>query len=163
AVGAEHPGVPRHDGPRRARDPGALPARVVAARRPVAAEEPGVRARPPFGRVRPPPPVGGRAARLVRGRDGARTRRGGSPRAVAAEAIVVAYAGPTGQTPTSLNASFSYTQAYTVYALKCVLAPGLPFNDGLLGPITMRAPEGSVVNSRFPAAGTFRHLVGHYL
>jgi N-methylhydantoinase B len=79
------------------------------------------------------------------------------------DSLLVDYAGTSDQTPTSLNASFTYTQAYTLYALKCALAPELPFNDGLAAAVTIVAPEGSVVHSRFPAAGTFRHLVGHYL
>jgi N-methylhydantoinase B len=82
---------------------------------------------------------------------------------VAGDELTIDYTGTSAQTPTSLNASLPYTIAYTMYALKCALAPELPFNEGLLAPLHVVAPHGSVVHSRFPAAGAFRHLVGHYL
>lgn len=64
---------------------------------------------------------------------------------------------------TSLNAVYAYTVAYTSYGLKCLLAPDLPNNDGVLRPIRIKAPEGSVLNHRFPVSGYSRQLIGHYL
>ena len=64
---------------------------------------------------------------------------------------------------TSLNAVYAYTYAYTSYGIKCMLAPQLPNNDGVWRPIIINAPEGSVLNHRFPTAGFSRHMVGHYL
>src|SRR5690606_12409608 len=57
----------------------------------------------------------------------------------------------------------AYTRAYVISALKCLLAPRLPFNEGILRPIRLEPPAGSVVDSRFPAAGAARNLVGHYI
>ncbi len=63
----------------------------------------------------------------------------------------------------ALNSVYAYTYAYTSYGLKCILAPSLPNNDGVWRPITVRAPEGSVLNHRFPTGGYWRHMLGHYL
>lgn len=77
--------------------------------------------------------------------------------------LEIDFGGSSPQLPAPMNSCFAYTQAYCLYALKCVLAPGLPFNDGIGHPIRVVAPEGSVVNSRFPAAGASRNLVGHFI
>ena len=39
------------------------------------------------------------------------------------------------------------------YGVKAVLAPHIPNNEGVLRPITIKAPEGSIANSNPPAAG----------
>ncbi|MFJ2214055.1 hydantoinase B/oxoprolinase family protein [Streptomyces sp. NPDC101062] len=44
-----------------------------------------------------------------------------------------------------------------VLALICTLDPGIPLNGGLIRPVTVTAPEGSVVNARMPAAVGIRH------
>ena len=59
-----------------------------------------------------------------------------------------------------LHAAF---YAYTAYALKCVLDPLTPNNSGSLRPITVTAPEGTIVNATRPAPVWARHLTGHYL
>jgi len=64
---------------------------------------------------------------------------------------------------TSLNVVYAYTFAYTVYGLKCVLAPELPNNEGLLRPISMIVPEGSILNHKYPCAGFSRNMIGHHL
>ncbi len=76
----------------------------------------------------------------------------------------VDYENVTGQLDgTALNAVYAYTFAYTSYGLKCILAPTIPNNDGLWRPITIRAPEGSILNHCFPTCGYWRHMLGHYL
>jgi N-methylhydantoinase B len=57
----------------------------------------------------------------------------------------------------------NYTAAYTSYALKCAVSPEVPHNDGSFRPVTVTAPEGSILNPRFPAAVAARHIVGHFL
>jgi N-methylhydantoinase B len=48
-------------------------------------------------------------------------------------------------------------------AIKSMFAPDIPNNDGCAGPISLSAPEGSVVNCNFPAAVAARMGVGHFL
>jgi N-methylhydantoinase B len=79
------------------------------------------------------------------------------------DTLILDFAGTSPQVPTGINSTFTYTQSYAVYALKCLFAPDMPFNEGVLRPVRVIAPEGSVVNSSFPAAGTARSITGHLL
>jgi N-methylhydantoinase B len=77
--------------------------------------------------------------------------------------IEVDFAGSSPETSRALNAVYNYTFAWTVFALKCVLDPETPNNDGCLRPFTVRAPEGSVLNARWGGAVSVRHQTGHYI
>lgn len=50
------------------------------------------------------------------------------------------------------NVTLSILKAEVVYLLKCLLTPEVPANDGDFRPITIKAPEGSVLNCTRPAA-----------
>ncbi len=82
---------------------------------------------------------------------------------VRGDSIHIDYAGTSEQVDRALNVVPSYRDAYTVYPLKCALSPRVPNNEGAWRPITIEAPEGSILNPRHPAAGGTRVLVGHYL
>jgi N-methylhydantoinase B len=58
---------------------------------------------------------------------------------------------------------YAYTFAMTAYAIRCALLPGLPNNEGMYRPLTVTAPEGSLLNPRFPAAVVSRATTGHYV
>lgn len=77
--------------------------------------------------------------------------------------IAVDYAGTDAQVPRSINVCLAYTLAYTCYGLRAMLLPGVPNNEGLMRPLTVTAPKGSILNSAPPAAGGARALVGHFL
>ncbi len=79
------------------------------------------------------------------------------------ESISIDFAGSAAQVPRSINVCLAYTMAYTSYGVKAVLSPTIPNNEGVLRPITITAPEGSIVNSTPPAAGGARALMGHFL
>jgi N-methylhydantoinase B len=51
----------------------------------------------------------------------------------------------------AINAAFNLTYATTVYPIKCMLAARIPNNDGLVRPLHITAPKGSIVNCTFPA------------
>jgi N-methylhydantoinase B len=80
-----------------------------------------------------------------------------------ARQIFVDFAGSSPESTRALNAVFNYTYAWAVFALKCVLDPETPSNDGCLRPFTVTAPEGSVVNARWGSAVSVRHQTGHYV
>jgi N-methylhydantoinase B len=82
---------------------------------------------------------------------------------VAGDAIVADYTGTSSQQPRAINCVLAYTFAMTAYAVRCALLPGLPNNEGMYRPITVRAPEGSLLNPRFPAAVVSRATTGHYV
>ncbi len=62
-----------------------------------------------------------------------------------------------------VNATFSYTAAHSVYALKSILTPVIPANAGSYRPITIQAPEGSILNCRYPAPVGVRTMTGWFL
>jgi N-methylhydantoinase B len=82
---------------------------------------------------------------------------------IAGDAIAVDYAGSSPQAERGMNVVLNYTAAYTSYALKCAISPEVPHNEGSFRPITVSAPEGSILNPRRPAAVAARHIVGHFL
>src|SRR6185437_16337152 len=47
--------------------------------------------------------------------------------------------------------------------IKCAIAPDVPSNSGALRPFTVKAPVGSVLNSKFPAPVGLRHICGQLL
>jgi len=61
-----------------------------------------------------------------------------------------------------VNCTYSYAAAHTVYALKSILTPDIPSNAGCFRPLHVRAPEGSVLNARHPAAVNQRTMVGWF-
>jgi N-methylhydantoinase B len=77
--------------------------------------------------------------------------------------LTVDFAGSSGPVPLGVNVALNYTRAYTTYGIKCVISPDVPNNAGSFRPVHVTAPEGSILNARFPAAVAGRHLVGHFL
>lgn len=76
---------------------------------------------------------------------------------------VVDFAGSSPQVPKGINSVLNFTTAFSQYAMKCLLAPQSPNNDGSFAPVEVRAPEASIVNARYPAPVGGRHLVGLYI
>jgi N-methylhydantoinase B len=79
------------------------------------------------------------------------------------DSILVDYAGTSAQVDRAINCTMTYTFAMTAYALKCALLPNLPNNEGIFRCIEVAAPEGTIVNPRFPAPVGGRMATGHYL
>ena len=72
----------------------------------------------------------------------------------------------TGTSPVSsfgINVPLLYTTAYTSFGVKCLVAPAIPNNAGSLAPITVSAPEGSILNAPRPCAVAIRHVIGQVL
>lgn len=66
--------------------------------------------------------------------------------------ILMDFAGSSPQqNHSAINAAFNISYATAVYPIKAMLAPHIPNNDGLVRPIQITAPEGSIVNCTFPA------------
>jgi len=77
--------------------------------------------------------------------------------------ILVDLDGSSGQVDWGGNVVFNFTYAYVFMAVKSMFAPDIPNNDGCARPIQLSAPEGTVVNCKFPAAVAARMGVGHFL
>lgn len=77
--------------------------------------------------------------------------------------IIVDLDGSSPQVNWGGNVVYNFTYAYVFMAVKSMFAPDIPNNDGCARPIVLKAPEGTVVNCRFPAAVAARMGVGHFM
>jgi len=77
--------------------------------------------------------------------------------------IVVDYTGSSPQINRAVNVCFNYTFAETALAMKCALSSSVPNNEGGLRPLKVIAPEGSILNARFPAPVNSRLAVVFFL
>lgn len=82
---------------------------------------------------------------------------------VAGDSISMDYSGTSETQPRAINCVLAYTYAMSSYALKCALLPDLPNNEGMFRPITVTAPEDTILNPKFPAAVVARSNTGHYV
>lgn len=78
------------------------------------------------------------------------------------DSIEIDYEGSAPQVMRAINVCMAYTIAYTSFGVKAVLAPNIPNNEGVLRPVQIKAPYGSIANSKPPAAGGARALIGHF-
>ena len=77
--------------------------------------------------------------------------------------ILIDFAGSSGASPYGINVVMNYTHAYSTFAIRSCLDPHLPNNYGSLAPIKVVAPEGSIVNAKYPVPVNARHVVGMYV
>ena len=61
------------------------------------------------------------------------------------------------------NCTLTYTKAHATYPLKCILSPEVPGNAGCYRPMTVTAPEHSVMNCDRPLAVNMRTRTGWYI
>ena len=60
----------------------------------------------------------------------------------------------------AFNSTLNYTRAHVNYALKCLLAPTIPTNEGCFRPVFVHADSGTVFNCLPPAAVDMRTRIG---
>lgn len=82
---------------------------------------------------------------------------------VSDENIHVDFEGTAAASPFGINTPLTYTTAYTVFGLGCIVAADIPNNAGSLSPLSVSAPLGSILNPQPPAPVACRHLPGHLL
>jgi N-methylhydantoinase B len=82
---------------------------------------------------------------------------------ISGKGIHVDYAGTSEASKRGINVPLAYTTAYTVFGLGCVVASRIPNNAGSLGPLTVTAPEGSILNAPKPKPVLIRHVIGQML
>lgn len=79
------------------------------------------------------------------------------------DALTVDFAGTSDAIGRGINVALNYSAAYTTYGIKCAISPDIPNNEGSFRPVTVTAPEGSILNCQRPSPVAGRHLVGHFL
>ena len=68
------------------------------------------------------------------------------------DGVLVDFTGSSPQSQAPVNANYAIALAATMYVFRCLICEDVPFTSGLMRPIRVIAPEGSVVNARPPAA-----------
>jgi N-methylhydantoinase B len=77
--------------------------------------------------------------------------------------IHIDFDGTSAQVDWGGNVVYNFTYAYVFMAIKSAFDPDIPINEGAIRPVRMTAPEGSVVNCKFPAAVAARMQIGHFM
>ena len=65
---------------------------------------------------------------------------------------VIDFAGSSAQRSNNFNAPWSVCRAATLYVFRTLIDDDIPLNDGCMRPITLTAPEGSMLRPQWPAA-----------
>jgi N-methylhydantoinase B len=71
---------------------------------------------------------------------------------VAGDRVEIDFAGTDPQHAGNLNCPLPVTRSACYFVVRCLTDPDVPASGGAFAPVTVRAPEGSLVNARRPAA-----------
>jgi N-methylhydantoinase B len=78
-------------------------------------------------------------------------------------AIHVDFAGTSPPSGFGINVPVCYTEAYSAFGIKCIVAPSVPNNEGSLSVMTFSAPENCILNAKHPLPVATRHVTGQML
>jgi len=68
------------------------------------------------------------------------------------QTAVVDFDGTDPQSSEPVNANYAIALSATMYAFRCLIEEDVPYTEGLLRPLSLHAPLGTLVNAREPAA-----------
>ena len=68
------------------------------------------------------------------------------------DTAIVDFTGTSNQVRGSVNAIYAITVSAVFYTFRCIAGVDVPSNAGCMEPIRVIAPEGTVINAKFPAA-----------
>jgi N-methylhydantoinase B len=71
---------------------------------------------------------------------------------VADDEVEIDFAGTDPQHDGNLNCPLAVTRSACYFVVRCVTDPDVPASGGAFAPVSVKAPEGSIVNARPPAA-----------
>ncbi len=71
---------------------------------------------------------------------------------VEGDEVDIDFAGTSPEHEGNLNCPLAVTRSACFYVVRCLTEPDLPASGGAFAPVTVRAPQGSLVNARPPAA-----------
>jgi N-methylhydantoinase B len=72
--------------------------------------------------------------------------------AIRGDSITIDFAGTAEAVPGNVNCPLPVTRSSCYFALRVLLPKDIPANAGTYAPLTIKAPEGSLVNAKSPAA-----------
>ena len=68
------------------------------------------------------------------------------------DTAIIDFIGTSNQVRGSVNAIYAITVSAVFYTFRCIAGVDVPSNAGCMEPIRVIAPEGTVINAKFPAA-----------
>lgn len=68
------------------------------------------------------------------------------------EQVLIDFSSSSSQVEGGVNANFAVTYSAVLYVFRSLIEDDIPFNTGLMRPLKIKAPRGSVVNAQYPAA-----------
>jgi len=71
---------------------------------------------------------------------------------IAGDEMTVDFAGTADAVPGNVNCPLAVTRSACYFVLRCLLDDDVPANAGTYAPLTLEAPEGSLVHARWPSA-----------
>ncbi len=71
---------------------------------------------------------------------------------ISGEEVAIDFAGTAPQHEGNLNCPLAVTRSAAYFVVRCVADPDVPASGGAFAPVTVTAPEGSILNARPPAA-----------
>jgi N-methylhydantoinase B len=71
---------------------------------------------------------------------------------IAGDEVEIDFAGTSGQHDGNLNCPLAVTRSACYFVVRCLTDPDAPASGGAFAPVTVVAPEGSLLNARPPAA-----------
>ncbi len=77
--------------------------------------------------------------------------------------LTIDYTGSSPQNMYGINLVYNHTLALTHQCLMCTIFPHVRDNEGSYRPLKLIAPEGSIMNAKYPAPVMARHLTGFYI
>ena len=82
---------------------------------------------------------------------------------ISSDVVTLDYAGSSPASRFGISSPKCYTDAYTIFGLKCLLAPHVPNNAASLAPFRVEAEPGSIVHPLDPSPVSARHVIGQML
>lgn len=79
------------------------------------------------------------------------------------DGIYVDLTGTSGPSSFGINVPFCYTEAYSSFGIKCIVAPMVPNNAASLALIRISAPDHCILNAKHPLPVATRHVTGQLL
>ncbi len=71
---------------------------------------------------------------------------------IAKDEAIIDFRGSSPQVEGGINANYAVTTSAVLYVFRSLIDEDIPFNTGLFRPLSIKAPQGSVVNAVYPAA-----------
>lgn len=80
---------------------------------------------------------------------------------VKGDSIAIDFAGTSGQVPAGINCPIAMARSASYCAIRCIGSRDIPNCEGYMRPLTITAPEGTLLNPVLPAACGARGVMGY--